>query len=1009
MADLSSVQSAQTIRAESSWLHRLLAGVDGVSVAGEMVRIHAGWRGTTVEIPMNAITGVALRPTLFGNTLELRLGNHTGRSIGGLRKDGATSVHHAVKTHVVAREQEAARLREEAKKEAARLRAKAEKEAASQVAALSSAIRELDDLLRRLFDGSQYVRHSASLRINASVRSTIRACQEDAVRIQSLAPGTDETLQSFAQAQKDLLRIEHLVATESFEATRQQANANFVRSSLAQVKTVAAKDRPIDLTSDQAAAVATDEDATLVLAGAGSGKTAVITSKVAHLVLNQGVPPEEILVLAFNSKAAKEVRERLPVHLSGANVFTFHALGHRVIGYATGKMPTISVLAEDENKLAQAIQISLRDLVRSPQDSDKTMDFVAYHPSPYRSPFTFKTKGDYDKYTLNSERRTLSGDRVKSFEELVIANFLTMHGIEFRYEKPYPESTATNEYRQYKPDFYLPDYDLYIEHFALDRNGNPHPNWHRYKEGVAWKRQIHRRYGTRLIETYSWQHSESQLLSSLRRQLEAEGVQFRRIPVQELVHRLGEWLARLISWLARLIITCLHHVKTSRLPLEELRKRANSTSDSARTHGFLDTFEKVKERYDALLAEEGALDFHDLINQATDLLRDGKCPKPYRYILVDEFQDISAGRMDFLKALGRDDTAYFLVGDDWQSIYRFAGSDVGLVRNCGGHLGHLEQCELEQTFRFADGILKPSMDFIRCNPAQTQRHMRPVSPDNDQGITIVPTNISNSNEKQVPSPDLEKGQELGVRTALQDIQKQATTHGNGDPSVLVLGRYRDSLNPLRRYSLPNVELGTVHASKGQEADYVIVLDLKDTRRGFPSKIEDDPLLALVTPPEYGAQFPYAEERRLFYVAMTRARRGAYLVADRNAPSEFVIELCKSHNIRCLGKLEGYEGPGCPRCLGGALVASQSGDNLRCTNYPLCDHLAPRCPNCGQGYAVVAPGLGPCTCTNPACHYPLDVCPQCGVGVIIVKEGRYGPFRGCNGFWLDPPCTYTRNM
>ena len=143
---------------------------------------------------------------------------------------------------------------------------------------------------------------------------------------------------------------------------------------------------------------------------------------------------------------------------------------------------------------------------------------------------------------------------------------------------------------------------------------------------------------------------------------------------------------------------------------------------------FLDIFNRVQQRYEQLLAEAGDLDFHDFINRAAGHIGDRRWQTRYRYVLVDEFQDISAGRMALLRALNNTSVAYFVVGDDWQSIYRFAGSDVSLVSGCGNHLGHVQQRTLSLTFRYGDGILAPSTTFIKKNPQQTpeaaalQRH-----------------------------------------------------------------------------------------------------------------------------------------------------------------------------------------------------------------------------------------------------------------------------------------------
>ena len=170
---------------------------------------------------------------------------------------------------------------------------------------------------------------------------------------------------------------------------------------------------------------------------------------------------------------------------------------------------------------------------------------------------------------------------VKSFEELEIANYLTEHGVEFQYEDPY--ETATQQHRQYQPDFFLPGHDIYIEHFALDRNGRPPPGWRRYAEGVEWKRTIHRQRGSTLVETHSWQHRQGVLLETLRRRLEETGVRFQQIPRQELVRQLAQ---EQTTWLAGLLATFLNHVKSSGLSSGALESRARQTGDRRRNESF---------------------------------------------------------------------------------------------------------------------------------------------------------------------------------------------------------------------------------------------------------------------------------------------------------------------------------------------------------------------------------------------------------------------------------------
>ena len=456
-------------------------------------------------------------------------------------------------------------------------------------------------------------------------------------------------------------------------------------------------------------------------------------------------------------------------------------------------------------------------------------------------------------------------------------------------------------------------------------------------------------------------------------------MKFERVCSKVLVQRLAD---QQISWLARLLATFLNHAKTSRLTSDKLQKRVHAYHDRQRGERFLDLFNEVWTRYEQRLANEKALDFHDLINHSESNIREGRWRSPYRYVLVDEFQDIAAGRMALLRSLKRSEVAYFLVGDDWQSIYRFAGSDVGLVRNCGTFLGHMEERQLSQTFRFGDGILGPSTAFVQRNPVQTRRLLRSAGVDKDDGITIVADRDPSS----------------GLMWALGDIQRDPEGERR---SVLVLGRYGHSRKALNKAT--RAEFSTVHRAKGREADYVVILDLKDARMGFPSRIEDDSLLELVLPAVAGTSYPFAEERRLFYVAMTRARVGAYLVTDSIRPSIFVDELMReSGDLRLVGELE-LE---CPRCPSGRLVPSQSRRNLRCSNFPFCEHLAPLCPNCTTGYAVVVDGSS--SCTNPSCDSAPAVCPSCGMGVLMPRQSRYGPFWGCTEFRSESPCSYKQD-
>ena len=736
---------------------------------------------------------------------------------------------------------------------------------------------------------------------------------------------------------------------------------------------------PNDLTQEQAQAIATDEDCTLVLAGAGTGKTAVIIGKIAHLVRNQGVDPTSILALAFNRKAALEIRERMPPDLGGATVSTFHSFSLRVIA-DKGVAPTISKLATDDFAYLKAMNEIVQGTLHDPDLTGTVRELVASMPAEYRSPFDFKGRSEYEQYVRDVELRTLTGDLVRSFEELTIANFLTENSVEFRYEAPYEIETSTSQHRQYHPDFHIPQGNIYIEHFAINQEGQAPPGWDRYLPDMEWKRQVHAQHQTTLVETYSWQREDETLRETLKTKLEELGVQFHQMPEEELVKQLSQ---ERINWLAHLLGGFLHHVKSGNLPQEEIDRRGQNARNRERTRRFLQVFHNTRDRYEDLLRVENAIDFHDLINHAAEIIKSNDWENPFTHVLVDEFQDISSGRMALLEALRKDGLAYFLVGDDWQSIYRFAGSQVRLMHNCDQHLGHTERKALTRTFRFGEGILAPSGRFIQRNPEQTKRQL--TTGREDGGIIVIAA----------------RDQREGLNQAVTEILER--NRGRSRANILVLARYRSRSHLMMGLRAPapgQLEFSTIHAAKGRESDYVILLDLSDGRYGFPCMVENDPLMELVLLPAHGQPFPHAEERRLFYVVLTRAVRSAYLIADSRNPSPFVRELLTtSPEVENRGE----PAPPCPECPRGSLVPSMSGESLRCSNSPRCGHLAPRCPDCRLGFVTVQDGEA--KCSNPACEAPPRVCPGCRKGILLPRVGNTS-FWGCSRFGAEPSCRYT---
>jgi DNA helicase-4 len=269
----------------------------------------------------------------------------------------------------------------------------------------------------------------------------------------------------------------------------------------------------------------------------------------------------------------------------------------------------------------------------------------------------------------------------------------------------------------------------------------------------------------------------------------------------------------------------------------------------------------------ALKAEE-AVDFSGLIHQAVNVLEKGRFISPWKHILVDEFQDISPQRAALLAALRRQNshTSLYAVGDDWQAIYRFSGAEMALTTAFTHHFGEGDQCALDTTYRFNDRIGEIANGFIQQNPNQLAKPLNSLSKGDKKSVTLLPDD------------------------QLDNLLDKLSGYAKPEERILVLARYHH-LRPASlekaatRWPKLNIDFMTVHASKGQQADYVIVLGLQQGKDGFPAPARESIMeQALLPQPE---DFLDAEERRLLYVAMTRARHRVWLLFNKKEPSVFV--------------------------------------------------------------------------------------------------------------------------
>jgi len=754
------------------------------------------------------------------------------------------------------------------------------------------------------------------------------------------------------------------------------------------------------LTISQRQAIITHEDNTLVIAGAGSGKTSVIVAKAGYLIRKSICKENEILLISFNRLAAEEMTMRIKSRIK-ANVkaTTFHALGLEMISEVEKRKPSLAKTAGNKTALRHEIQGILIYLLKNKKTTHLITTYFQSFFAPYKSELDFDELGDYYKYIKTHELFSLDGIQLKSYEEVEIANFLILNGIKYEYEKPYPINTATITHSQYEPDFYLTDSNIYIEHFGIKRDGStaPHINQQEYTDGMNWKRNVHRDNDTTLIETYSYEKSEGILLDNLKTKLNQHGVELHPIDPEKVLQKLKN--TNYFNPLVALTATFLNHFKGGCYSINEVRERARSRGIlDPRLKAFLLIFEQVLERYDNYLSMNNVIDFNDMINKAANYVEHNKYLSPYKCILVDEFQDISINRARLIKMLSQQkpNNKLFCVGDDWQAIYRFAGSDISFMSEFESNFGFTQTVKLDQTFRFNDKIEAVTTKFVLKNTKQIKKTIQ---------------TIEKIKEPQVILHRPEKENDDIFIEVLKEINERSDDNKN---TILCLGRYnylQDGLSwSIAKEAFKNFKITfkTVHSAKGLEEDYVIVLGMRSGKYGFPSEITDDPIIdAVLSEPE---NYLHAEERRLFYVALTRARKAVHLIVDHSSPSCFVSEIKKYKGlVESLG-YAGIEPVYCPSCATGELIqrTGQYSTFYGCQNFPLCTYKTSACTKCGLGILVYDETKRYYMCNNMKCSHRERPCPRCKIGRLVERSGRNGVFFGCTNYYSGQ-CRYTEEI
>lgn len=658
---------------------------------------------------------------------------------------------------------------------------------------------------------------------------------------------------------------------------------------------------PLDM--QQRRAIISEEENCLVISSAGSGKTSSIVGKVKYLIDIKHINPQKILLISYTNKAANELTERM--NIANLRGYTFHKLAIDIIGKATGQKPSI---CDNTDPLFVGIY---RKLLDDEKFKRSIVDYFINYPTHEEE---CERKKDERRQQLSEQKEMrlkaqfpdMDGNTVyvRSEQERKICCVLSSLGVNFRYEEPYEYPLADEMHSQYKPDFSIyfehagETKRVYLEHFGIDEHGLV-PTWfakdkgityeeatQKYNDGITWKKAAHEKFGTKLLTTSSTDFHHSDIREKLKTLLENAGIPLQEKTSAELYNMVLASDSKQEKAFIRLVVTFVTLIKASCKSVVEILKQAENSGDERSTFIIKNIFQPVLDRYTEELKSKGQIDFTDAILQATDICRSSH-PVTYDYIIVDEFQDISIDRYHFLKVLreGNPSTKLYCVGDDWQSIYRFSGSDMALFNQFPDYFGPTEINKIETTYRFGEPIVSLSSKFIQRNKIQIKKNIHPYSSlakTELQFCAYERYDYCNTIRRLIASIPLDKSIFLLGRYSFDDYYLSFTYKSikEGNHFFYLIGNRK-------------IEYLTVHKSKGLEADYVIILQCNKDVYGFPSLISDNPVLNYVL--TQNDQYPYGEERRLFYVAITRAKCKTFVLYDRHSPSTFVDEFLHPEN------------------------------------------------------------------------------------------------------------------
>lgn len=684
----------------------------------------------------------------------------------------------------------------------------------------------------------------------------------------------------------------------------------------------------IILDKSQREAIICDEDNLLVLSGAGSGKTTTISAKVKYLIDVKNIKPDKICVITFTKKAKEELDYKInKIFNSNVDIYTFHSLGLKIIKYYY-KNKDIDIIDEkgqykiicdyiknnlfkDKDKFSLFFE-AFKNKTSFSEEYKLFDNYYDYHNYMYKRKYinSNTTMDNYIKEQAKRRRnylKTLNGEYCKSKEEVDIANFLYLNNIDYQYEKSYKK---LDNLKIYKPDFYIEQNNNYnyIEHFGIDKVNKTNNHYTKeeltnYLKNMRLKEKYHcdEKIEDLFIITYSKVLGKRNYLSVLKDSLIKKGYVLSKKDNNLVYERLKDTSEdRYINnFVNRIVIPFISYFKRSNYKLDDFK---NIKTDNDLLNKQIRVISDIYLNYESKLREKNLIDFEDMINisyKVMPYIKEKNLGVDYKYIIIDEYQDVSMQRFNLTKRIEELFKSKIIAfGDDYQTIFGFSGSRIDLMTEFRNYLSDAKQIPIPNVYRNSQELIDVATKFINKNSKQIKKKL--IS----NKRLINPIELYIYNDSNYINTNINKS--IILSNILDKIYLS-----NNKSNVLLLERYNNDIDTIlnnnlfirknheniiyKKHEDMKIDYLTIHKSKGLEYDNCILINAIDDKYGFPSKIEDEEIIKLLKP-KIEENIFYPEERRLFYVAMTRTKNKLYILVPKSKTSSFIREIESDKNV-----------------------------------------------------------------------------------------------------------------